>query len=173
MKIRNLWTVRTQLRQKINGILTTIIKVLLALIVVGTVVTVIKRGGRNPNLDAPPPAAPAVTQSTGGQQDMRIWTGMGRLRCPLKPEKGETPATVVITVTFPYNDADIAFKQELARANVTFRAETTALFASLPPSSPLLADESALKTALLSRYNARIRLDAIEALYFPDFLIIE
>ena len=169
MKIKN---TQTQAVQQINVILTAIIGLLVALIAVVTAVTAAKRGGLTPHLDRALPVAPLAAPA-GGTEDMRIWTGMGRLRCPLKPEKGETPATAVITVTFPYNDADIGFKQELARANVTFRAETAGLFASLPPSSPLLADESALKTALLSRYNALIRLGSIEALYFPDFLIIE
>ncbi|MDR2489837.1 MAG: hypothetical protein LBD20_00365 [Spirochaetaceae bacterium] len=167
MKIK---TAQTRPVQKINVILTALIGVLLTIIAVGTVVTAAQRGGLTPVLDEPPPAAPVAAQPAGEQ---RIWIGMGRLRCPLKPEKGETPATVVITVTFPYNDADIAFKQELAQANVKFRAETTALFASLPPTSPLLADESALKTALIARYNAILRLGTIKALYFPDFLILE
>jgi flagellar basal body-associated protein FliL len=169
-------TAQTRPVQKINVILTTVIGLLVAVIAGGTVVTAVKRGGLTTPEGAPRAARPAAlaappqAQSAGEQ---RIWTGMGRLRCPLKPEKGAIPATAVITVTFPYNDADIGFKQELARANVKFRAETVGLFASLPPSSPLLADESALKTTLLARYNAILRLDTIETLYFPDFLILE
>jgi hypothetical protein len=56
---------------------------------------------------------------------------------------------------------------------VRFRAETTALFAALERASPLLADEDALKLALLERFNKLLRLGKIEQLFFPDFTLIE
>ncbi|MDR2521711.1 MAG: hypothetical protein LBC72_04050 [Spirochaetaceae bacterium] len=105
--------------------------------------------------------------------DVRIWTGIGRLRCPLKPARGAVAATAVLSVAFPYDYADSAFTAELARNNVRFRAETAAFFATLERASPLLLDEGALKQALLERFNRLLQLGAIEQLFFPDFMLIE
>ncbi|MDR0382722.1 MAG: hypothetical protein LBH50_01910 [Spirochaetaceae bacterium] len=124
-------------------------------------------------LVAPKPPAPEMAEEeAAAQQREAVFTGIGRLRARLaaSPQKS---ATAVVTVAFPYNGSDRAFLEELSLNTGKFRSATVGFFNSIPPDSPLLNDEAALKRELLSRYNALLYLGKIETLYFTEFIIID
>jgi flagellar basal body-associated protein FliL len=101
------------------------------------------------------------------------FAGIGRLRAVLKKEQDKDGATVIIRVVFPYNAADRAFTEELVKNTGDFREMIAAYFAGLAASDPRLRDEAVIKTELLERLNARLRLGKIDRLFFSEFLIIE
>jgi flagellar basal body-associated protein FliL len=101
------------------------------------------------------------------------FAGIGRLRTVLQKEPGKDGATVIIRVVFPYNAADRTFTEELVKNTGAFREMITAYFADFAASDPRLRDEAVIKTELLERFNARLRLGKIDRLFFSEFLIIE
>jgi flagellar basal body-associated protein FliL len=148
---------------------------MLAVIALGTLWTLIR------------PAAPVAVSQNGdpaasapqNQIDMRIFTGIGRIRARLAPPArngtaangGE--AALVIAIGFPYNNSDRAFLEELSLNVGKFRAATIDYFNTIPADSPLLSDETSLKKELLTRYNRLLRLGNIETLYFSEYVIID
>ncbi|MDR1128818.1 MAG: flagellar basal body protein FliL, partial [Treponema sp.] len=99
-----------------------------------------------------------------------IFTGIGRIRASTgAPE----PATVILSIAFPYPSQDRAFSEELAARIGDFRSGAIAYFASLSTEELRQKDEAAIKTELLGRFNDLLRLGRITALYFSDYLIIE
>jgi flagellar basal body-associated protein FliL len=125
--------------------------------------------------------APAVHREApaevpAGPPQNTVFTGIGRLRMRLAvpAQKGaDGGAAAVITIAFPYNGSDRAFLEELSMNTRKFRSITADYFNSIPPDSPLLSDEDALKRELLSRYNSLLYLGKIETLYFTEFIIID
>jgi flagellar basal body-associated protein FliL len=115
--------------------------------------------------------------SDAAPSEILIFAGIGRLRARLAPSARGKPvddgSTAVIAVGFPYDSSDRPFLEELSFNVDKFRSVTIDYFASIPADSPLLNDEPALKDALLSRYNALLRLGKIETLYFSEFIIID
>ncbi|GHV42825.1 hypothetical protein AGMMS49546_22730 [Spirochaetia bacterium] len=119
-------------------------------------------GSVNPG-GAAPPAPGALTAAD-------IFTGVGRLRIAVN--SGE-PATVLLSITFPYPGADRAFTEELAGKAPEFRSIAAAYFAALSPAELLSLDEAKAKAEILRRYNAELRLGKIEVLYFNDYMLLE
>lgn len=114
------------------------------------------------------------SNAVNAAEDIKNYTGLGRLRLKLRPPKGGGEgATVVVTPVFPYNSADKAFTAELAARLRDFRAASGAFFAGLDADSPLLLDDAALKDELRSRYNALLRLGQIDELYLTELMIID
>lgn len=120
--------------------------------------------------DAPPEMA-AVKSEEGGTVEQNF-TGIGRLRTVLKGEQGREGDSVIIRIVFPYNAADTAFTEELVRNIGFFRETVSAYFTAMAASDPRLSDETSIKTELLDRFNARLRLGKIDRLFFSEFLII-
>jgi len=115
----------------------------------------------------------------GGQQGrvepvsagaVNVFSGIGRLRIPLD---GDSTATIILSISFPYPAEDRSFAEELASRIGDFRSIATLYFASLPPEKVTNFDEAAAKAELLDRYNALLRLGRIETLYFGDFMVVD
>ncbi|MDR1126672.1 MAG: flagellar basal body-associated FliL family protein [Treponema sp.] len=99
-----------------------------------------------------------------------IFTGIGRIRAIT----GDSPPqTVIVSIAFPYDKADTPFTEELALQMPEFRSVTFAFFKSLSAKDLYNMGEDSIKEALLSRYNAALRLGRIPVLYFNDFMVIE
>jgi flagellar basal body-associated protein FliL len=111
-----------------------------------------------------------ASQSAAQTERSNIFTGIGRLRLPLG---GNQPATVIVSITFPYDPPDKAFSEELASRVGEFRALTGAYFKSQTASRLETIDEEDIKKALLDQYNEVLRLGKIEILYFSDYMIID
>jgi flagellar basal body-associated protein FliL len=100
----------------------------------------------------------------------KIFTGIGPLRLSTAPPK---PSTVILAIVFRYDPADNAFAEELASRIGDFRDIAAEYIASFSTDELRDKTESELKTALLYRYNAILRLGQIGALYFNEYMIID
>ncbi|MDR0644508.1 MAG: hypothetical protein LBG05_06300 [Treponema sp.] len=99
-----------------------------------------------------------------------IFTGIGRIRAI----SGDSPPqTVIVSIAFPYDKADVPFTEELASKVTDFRAHTLSFFKSLSAEDIHGMGEDSVKGTLLNLYNATLRLGQISVLYFNDFIMIE
>jgi len=111
--------------------------------------------------------APGVRAERADDDPVNIFTGIGRLRVPLA---GEPPATVVLSLGFPYPANDLFFAEELASHVGNFRSIAFDYFASIPRGE---IDENRARSKILERYNALLRLGRIETLYFADLVVLD
>jgi flagellar basal body-associated protein FliL len=104
----------------------------------------------------------------------KVWSGIGRLRAPLKaPKSGGKGSVVVVSIGFPYDSNDKAFTEELAFNNKRFKQEALNYFATLDDSATSSLNEDNLKRELLKKFNSPLRLGKIETLYFSEFMILD
>jgi flagellar basal body-associated protein FliL len=101
---------------------------------------------------------------------LNVFSGLGRFRIPLA---GDSAATLLLSVSFPYPAEDRPFAEELASRIGDFRSIVTLYFGSLPPEKTARIDEAAAKVEILERVNKLLRLGKIETLYFGDLLVVE
>lgn len=145
----------------------------LALSLCGGTLYVLASRDRSPNplpdqsRDQAPPSGSGPSERITSE---RIFAGIGRLRLSTAPPQ---PATVILSVTFPYNPEDKAFSGELASRIRDLRDITADYFAALQENELRSRDEGAIKSELLGRYNAILRLGQIPSLFFDDYMIIE
>ncbi|MDR3160980.1 MAG: flagellar basal body protein FliL [Spirochaetaceae bacterium] len=99
-----------------------------------------------------------------------VFAGIGRLRTA---SAGSQPATVILSVAFPYDRGDRPFSEELAAKTGNFRTLTVNYFAALSAAELRRKDEGEIKQELLEQYNRILRLGAIEKLYFNDYIVID
>jgi flagellar basal body-associated protein FliL len=114
----------------------------------------------------------ATGEASSPAASANIFTGIGRLRIPLRPSAAGSGGTLILSIAFPYPD-DQPFIEELAAKIGDFRSIAAAYFSALPAEKLVNLDEAAAKIELLKRYNANLRLGKIETLYFNDLMIIE
>ena len=100
--------------------------------------------------------------------DIRVFSGLGQLRIPLV-----NSSILILSIAFPYPQADTAFAEELAAKIGDFRAVASGYFSALPEEKLIQLDEDAAKQEILSRLNANLRLGNISELYFSDLMIID
>jgi len=108
-------------------------------------------------------------RSSAGSGEVGVFSGLGGFRIPLA---GQPPATVILSVSFPYPASDRAFTEELASRISDFRSIVTGYFSALTADSVASLDEDAAKAEILRRCNALLRLGRIETLYFGDLMIV-
>jgi len=101
---------------------------------------------------------------------VNVFSGIGRLRIPLA---GDTSATIIIAISFPYPADDRPFAEELASRIGDFRSIANDYFASLSPEKAAALNEDAAKSDILKRYNALLRLGQIDTLYFGDLMVVD
>lgn len=105
-----------------------------------------------------------------GGSHVNVFTGIGRLRVPLV---GQPPATVVLSLSFPYPADDLPFAEELATRVSDFRSIAVEYFSSFSREELAMLDEATTRSEILARYNAMLRLGRIEELYFTDLIVLE
>jgi flagellar basal body-associated protein FliL len=151
----------------ISRILAVIAAVLALILLAGTVYALVLRG-KSEKTEAVAPV-PGENPSPEAEID-GMFTGIGRIRASTgSPE----PATVILSIAFPYSPRDRAFSEELAARIGDFRAGAIDYFASFSTEELRQKDEAAIKTELLECFNGLLRLGQITTLYFGDYLIIE
>jgi flagellar basal body-associated protein FliL len=163
-----------------------LILTLLGLLAAGTAYALLRSPASGPLFRIGSPAASGANQSgaapAGRAPDsdaLSVFTGIGRLRIPLQggvsasAAGGPAPATLILSVAFPYPPGDRAFSEELASKVGDFRSIVVDYFSSLPAGELVSLDEEAAKTEILRRYNAGLRLGTIKSLYFSDLMLIE
>lgn len=99
----------------------------------------------------------------------QTFTGIGRIRVSTA---GSQQGMVIVFVTFIYDPEDKAFSEELALRVKDFREIIVNYFGSFSIVELQKKDEESIKTELLRRFNAILRLGQIEALLFSDFMIV-
>jgi hypothetical protein len=140
---------------------------LIALFLIGTIFGLIRSPAAGPVLKLGKSETITTTQTTEND-DIRIYSGLGRLRIPLA-----SSSTLILSISFPYLANDIAFTEELAARIGDFRIIASDYFSSLSAEKTIQIDEETAKTELLSLYNASLRLGRIETLYFNDMMVID
>ncbi len=114
-------------------------------------------------------AAPQANQPAAAPTE-RYFTGVGRLRAA---SADPVPATVIVSIAFPYDSGDAAFSEELAAHLQDFRDLTMDLFSSYTADKLRSLGEGTIKQELLRRWNSVLRLGKITVLYFNDYLIVQ
>ncbi|MCL2230316.1 MAG: hypothetical protein FWC01_04420 [Treponema sp.] len=102
------------------------------------------------------------------EDDIRVFSGLGRLRIPLV-----NSSTLLVAIAFPYDASDIAFTEELAAKVGDFRMLATGYFSALPVESAEQVDDEAAKREILRLFNGSLRLGRIEALYLTDLMVLD
>ena len=150
-------------------VLLSLVGALVVFLIIGTVYGLVRPQGAQPlfRLGRPAETAAALIPQTQND-DIRVFSGLGRLRIPLS-----NSSIMILSVAFPYNAADIAFTEELAAKIGEFRDIAIGYFASLPADRLVIINEEIAKIEILKLYNASLRLGRIESLYFSDMLIID
>jgi flagellar basal body-associated protein FliL len=143
--------------------LLSIIGVLVIILAVGTVVGIVRSSETNPLIVFGSP----VQSEHAVAGDMRVFSGLGRLRIPLADS-----STMILSIAFPYSANDIAFTEELAAKINDLRVIANDYFSALPADKLIHIDEEAAKTEILRRFNNTLRLGHIQVLYFNDMLVI-
>jgi len=110
----------------------------------------------------------ARTAQIAGNEDIRVFSGLGRLRIPLV-----NSSTLLLSIAFPYAANDIAFTEELAVKINDLRTIAAEYFSALPEEAIVQIDEETAKQEILRRYNNNLRLGRINALYFSDMMVID
>jgi flagellar basal body-associated protein FliL len=151
-----------------------ILVLLLILVLAGITVyaLVLRTPGSPPLYTLPTRLIPAFSQKAprGQSPTDGIFTGIGRFRVVTADTP---PMTIVISIAFPYNSADIAFTEELDAKIQDFRNIASAYFSAHTAAELRQANESRIKAELVRRYNGILHLGQIAVLYFNDFMIIE
>jgi flagellar basal body-associated protein FliL len=158
-----------------------IVAVILALVVVliaGSLYAVFRSPDSGPLFQIGSGAGGPVSGGAGnagrgaadGAANVSVFNGIGRLRIPAA---GQPPATIILSIAFPYPSQDRAFTEELASRIGEFRSIAGDYFSSLPEEQLVSLDEDAAKAEILRRYNALLRLGTIDALYFNDLMIVD
>lgn len=106
----------------------------------------------------------SVTESAPGES---IFTALGTIRVSTA---GSEPASLVISVVFPYNHNDRPFFEELVSRIGDFKTITIEYLGSFSAEELQEADISAINAELLGRYNTLLKLGQIQELFFPDFI---
>ena len=108
----------------------------------------------------------AVSQKNGEGQ---TFTSIGRIRVPTADPQ---PEMVILFVSFVYYPDDRAFSEELALRVRDFRDIITGYIGSFPSAELQEISEDSIKTEILRRFNAILRLGQIETLNLSDFMIV-
>jgi len=138
---------------------------LICTLLIGTIFGIARSPDAKPILRLGKPAEKAVQPLT---DDIRVYSGLGRLRIPLS-----NSSILILSIAFPYLHSDTAFTEELAAKNGDFKTIAADYFSSLDANKIIQIDEDAAKTEILKRYNENLRLGSIETLYFSDMIILD
>jgi flagellar basal body-associated protein FliL len=141
---------------------------LILLLITGTIFALARPKDSNALVKFGKPKAeqPAAEQMQDG--DIRIFSGLGRLRIPLS-----NSSILILSIAFPYQADDTDFTEELAVKIGDFKQLATDYFSSLDDSKIIYLNEEEAKAEILKLFNANLRLGRIEALYFSDLMIID
>jgi flagellar basal body-associated protein FliL len=149
--------------------LLTLVLLLVLVILGGTLYALVFRP--KPAVAAPAVSSTPVSPSaSAAAAEANIFTGLGRLRCPIA---GVNPGMVILQVVFPYYPGDRPFSEELVSRIRELRNASSAYFADLTVEDLAGKNEADVKAELLSRYNAILRLGQIEVLYFNEYMLID
>ena len=110
-----------------------------------------------------------VLETGDGDSQGQIFTGIGRIRVQTADPQ---PGVVIVFLSFMFDPNDRAFSEELVLKVREFRDTIADYIGSFSTAELHIQDEEKIKTELLRRFNAILRLGQIETLFFIDFMIL-
>ncbi|MDR1904348.1 MAG: flagellar basal body protein FliL [Treponema sp.] len=134
---------------------------LAAIILVGTVYGLLRKGNSPADTEAP---SKENGEAAGGED---IFFGLGTMRIPTADPE---PETLIISITFPYDKNDRPFSEELASRIPYFRSVTEEYLGALSAGELDALEEESVNAELLNRYNAGLRLGQIKELYISEYM---
>ncbi|MHC6202308.1 flagellar basal body-associated FliL family protein [Breznakiellaceae bacterium SP9] len=120
-------------------------------------------GSTQPQIKALSPEKPFTTDWD------QTFNGIGRIRAACADQN----SAVVLSIRFPYSAEDKDFLEELSLRVGTFRNITADYFGVMSKAELTGKTEAQIKSDLLQRFNAILRLGQIQQLFFSDFIILE
>ena len=104
---------------------------------------------------------------------LKVFAGLGRIRCSLKPE-GETNirCPVVISPWFNYDKNDIQFYEELSKKAPLFKSLISSYFANGTKTHFQEIGEEQVKKEILSILNEHLVLGKIDELFFSEYIFL-
>ena len=111
----------------------------------------------------------ALQNNLEGYRRGQAFTGIGQIRISTADPQ---PGIVILFVTFNYFPYDRAFSEELVHRVRDFRNIIVDYIGSFSAAELQAINEENIKTELLRRFNAVLRLGQIEVLFFSDFMIV-
>jgi len=149
-------------------LLVLLLLILVGLLIAGTIFAFVRKSDAAPLLRISNSAQPGVIQELPVKNNVSVFTGIGRLRIPLK-----NSATLILSIAFPYPADDRAFTEELAMRIGEFRSIAGDYFSSLNSDKLSIIDEEAAKNEILKRYNSILLLGKLDVLFFNDLILLE
>ena len=147
--------------------LLSIAALLVVLLLTGTIAGLVRQDKTEPLIKFES-APKKIKKSISSEDDIRVFSGLGRLRVPLS-----NSSILLLSLAFPYSASDSAFTEELAAKISDFRSIATGYFSALPEESIMQIDEETAKLEILRRFNESLSLGRIDALYFSDMMVID
>lgn len=104
---------------------------------------------------------------------LKVFAGLGRIRCSLKPE-GDTDirCPVVISPWFNYDKNDIQFYEELSKKAPLFKSLISSYFANGTKTHFQKIGEEQVKKEILSILNEHLVLGKIDELFFSEYIFL-
>ena len=160
--------------KKINSINKILSIILLALFAVLLFMTIsafisVKTKSKN-NLQN---SKPSFEVSESKDDTLKVFAGLGRIRCSLKPE-GDTDVRcpVVISPWFNYDKNDIQFYEELSKKAPLFKSLISSYFANGTKTHFQKIGEEQVKKEILSILNEHLVLGKIDELFFSEYIFL-
>ena len=104
---------------------------------------------------------------------LKVFAGLGRIRCSLKPE-GDTNVRcpVVISPWFNYDKNDIQFYEELSKKAPLFKSLISSYFTNGTKTHFQEIGEEQVKKEILSILNEHLVLGKIDELFFSEYIFL-
>lgn len=104
---------------------------------------------------------------------LKVFAGLGRIRCSLKPE-GDTDirCPVIISPWFNYDKNDIQFYEELSKKAPLFKSLISSYFANGTKTHFQKIGEEQVKKEILSILNEHLVLGKIDELFFSEYIFL-
>ena len=104
---------------------------------------------------------------------LKVFAGLGRIRCSLKPE-GDTDVRcpVVISPWFNYDKNDIQFYEELSKKAPLFKSLISSYFTNGTKTHFQEIGEEQVKKEILSILNEHLVLGKIDELFFSEYIFL-
>lgn len=155
----------------INKILSIILLALFALLLFMTITAFISvKTKSKKNLQN---SKPSFEVSESKDDTLKVFAGLGRIRCSLKPE-GDTDVRcpVVISPWFNYDKNDIQFYEELSKKAPLFKSLISLYFANGTKTHFQKIGEEQVKKEILSILNEHLVLGKIDELFFSEYIFL-
>ena len=116
---------------------------------------------------------PSFEVSKSKDDTLKVFAGLGRIRCSLKPE-GDTDVRcpVVISPWFNYDKNDIQFYEELSKKAPLFKSLISSYFANGTKTHFQEIGEEQVKKEILSILNEHLVLGKIDELFFSEYIFL-